>query len=399
MKGKSNKYLIFGVCICLVLYLAILMLTPAQVNWELSFSKEDDIPFGNKILFDELSTLFPDGEIETSYLPVYNYFQDIPDKPCNLIIINNEFAPDTFDREKLMLLAFEGSNIFISSGEFSNEIKDELGFEVDEEFDLHPEVNDSIILKLVNPNLTNHFGYCYKKAFSRISFVDYDTLNTTVLGINAQAKTNFIKMKFGEGNFFIHTNPLVFTNYNLLQGNNYEYAFKSLSYLPKSSVVWDEFYKQKPRPSGSELRYILSQKGLRNAWYITLFGVLAFLIFGAKRKQRVIPVFEDPKNTTLTFIETIGRLYFKRKNHQDIAQKKFRYFLEFLRTRYYINTDELTEEMMEEISEKCHVPLKSIRKIFSQVSRLNSDLSFTEEDLEQFSKNIEFVYQRCKTNK
>lgn len=399
MRQKNNHYLAFGVCAAFVLYLIILVLTPEPISWALSFSKNDNIPFGNKLLFEEMACLFPDKEIQTCHTPAYNYFQELPLKQTNLIIINNEFEPDTFDRAKLMEMVFKGSNIFIAAAEFSSAFKDELGFELNEEFNLHMLTNDSISLNLVNPKLNNYYGYNYQKAYSNISFVDYDTLYTTVLGIDTNAKTNFIKTKFGEGNFFINTNPLAFTNYNLLQENNYEYAFKCLSYLPlNKEVVWDEYYKQKKLRSNSELHYILSQKALKYAWYILLFGVVTYLVFGAKRKQRAIPVFAAPKNTTLTFIETIGRLYFKRKNHLDIAQKKFKYFLEFIRTKYYIQTSEINDNTIEEISNKCNMPIKSIKKLFSLAERLHSGLSYTEEDLEQLSKNIEFIYQRCRSN-
>ena len=304
-----------------------------------------------------------------------------------MIYINNAFKPDKLDIDKLLEMASNGSNIFIGAAEFSNFLEDTLGFKLKEDIDFNLLVNDSTVLNLVNKKLKSPWGYKYKKAFHKSYFERYDTLKTTVLGIGDRARTNFIKVKHGLGNFYLNTNPLAFTNYNMLIDNNYEYAFKCLSYLPNASVVWDEHYKAKmTKISVSEFRYILSQKGLRNAWYISLFGILAYMVFGAKRRQRMIPVVRAPENTTLTFIETIGRLYFRKRNHIDIAKKKHMYFLEFLRSKYYINTSELNDELYHEIAEKCEVPLRTVKQLFDIAKKLEHVPAISEEDLEQFKQ-------------
>ncbi len=396
MGQKSNKYLVISICAGLIVYVAILLVSPAPLDWSLSFSKDDSVPFGCEILFNEFDILFPEDSIKTCHSPIYNFTEDATLFHSNIVYINTEFKPDDVDLNRMLNMVNNGNNIFIAAATISDNVQDSLHFKLDEEVFINLQSVDSTIINFVNPTLKSPWGYTYTKAFQKVTFESYDTLQTTVLGIGDKALTNFVKIKYGHGNFYINCNPLAFTNYNLLVDENYEYAFKALSYLPKQHVIWDEFYKEKAKPSASVLRYILSQKGLKYAWYILLFGVVTYLIFGGKRKQRAIPVFSAPKNTTLTFIETIGRLYYKRKNHFDIANKKFKYFLEFLRTKYYIDTSALNDDLYKEISEKCNVSLKTIRKLFSQARRLEMSSPYTEEDLEQFSRNIEFVYHRCR---
>src|SRR4030095_15629147 len=119
-----------------------------------------------------------------------------------------------------------------------------------------------------------------------------DTLTTTVLGYQGEDKkkyANFIKVPYKEGNFFIHLQPVAFTNYHLLKDNHDEYAQKVLAYLPKGQIYWAVKDQDGLLASGSPLRYVLSQPALRWAWYLFLGGMLIFMIFNAKRRQRIIP--------------------------------------------------------------------------------------------------------------
>ncbi|WP_066629832.1 DUF4350 domain-containing protein [Labilibacter marinus] len=397
-KQMKNKVLVYGVVAVFALYVVILTLTPTPINWSYSFSKNDKIPFGNSILFEELGQLFPAEQIKTSHSAIYNFLEDSVDEKQSIIYINDRFNADELDVGKLLDIVEGGSSVFVAAIHFSEVFKDTLGFKVDESMDFNFMGQDSTVLKLVNQKLKTPWGYKYTKGFHKVSFESYDTLRTSVLGINEQAKTNFVRINYGSGNFYINTNPLAFTNYNLLKDNNYEYVFKSLSYLPYSSVIWDEHYKQKAL-SASPFRYILSQKALRYAWYLLLFGILTYMVFGAKRRQRIIPIVTAPQNTTLTFIETIGRLYFRKQNHLDIAKKKYTYFLEFLRSKYFIQTSEISTELYNEIAEKCDVPHRTVKQLFEIAQKLELVKSISEEDLDQFNKKIEFFYDKCKANK
>ncbi len=398
-KPLHNKYLLIGFSVALVAYIVVLILTPRPIDWSLSFSKKDKIPYGSSILFAELEQLFADGEIKTMHSPIYNYLQHTSQNNTSFIFINNFFKPDDLDLNKMLDMVESGANVFVSAVEFTEKLQDTLRFSVDEEVFSTYETSDSIILNLVNPKLKSSKGYTYNKAFHKVYFESYDTLKTTVLGIGDKALTNFVRIKYGAGNFFINTNPLAFTNYNMLIGENYEYVFKCLSYLPNATVIWDEHYKQKDAVSGSEFRYILSQNALRYAWYLLLFGLLVYMVFGSKRRQRMIPIIKPPQNTSLSFVDTIGRLYYRKKDHLNMAKKKYTYFLEFLRTKYYINTAHIGPEMYNEISEKFEVPNATVKQLFNMVQRIHQSQSISEEDLIQFDKKLDFFYDRSRGRK
>ncbi len=388
---NRNRNLTIILALIFALYLVVLVLTPRPIDWSLSFSKDDNIPYGTEILFKELRCLYDPAYINVNNRPLFNLYDDPVVENADFIFINKVFKPSDLDLDSLLTIVHKGSDAFISAIEFNEVFKDTLGFDVKEATDFTSSM-DSLIINFTNAALKTDSGYIYRKAFHKVVFTKLDSLNTVILGVNKNNEALFVKLAFGEGNFYLHTNPLSFTNYALLQNDNNECAFKALSYLRSDNVVWDEYYKDKARPANSVVRYILSQPALRFGWYILLFGVVVYLIFGAKRKQRAIPVVMPPVNTSLSFVNTIGRLYLKRQNHLDIAQKKYSYFMFYLRTKCYIDTS-LSEDMLKyEIAEKLDVPDRVLNKLFSLVKRLNMNVDYTEDDLMELSRIIEFIY-------
>ncbi len=150
----------------------------------------------------------------------------------------------------------------------------------------------------------------------------YDSIHTTELGTNRTGKVNFIGIRHGLGKIYFHTQPLVFTNYHLINGN-VGYASKVLSYLPIQKTVWDNYYKLDRYVNDSPMRYILSQAPLQAAYYLLLLTLLLYLVVESKRRQRVIPVLKPLENRSLQFVKTMGGLYFRQKNNTNLAQKNF----------------------------------------------------------------------------
>jgi predicted nucleic acid-binding protein len=83
--------------------------------------------------------------------------------------------------------------------------------------------------------------------------------------------------------------------------------------------------------------------------------LLIFIAFGGKRRQRFVPEKISNVNTTVSYTETIGRLYLQKKDNRNIALKMFTYFLEHVRSQYYLNTQNLNNEFAEALSRKSGV--------------------------------------------
>ncbi|MFZ2865568.1 MAG: hypothetical protein WA440_12515, partial [Ignavibacteriaceae bacterium] len=219
----------------------------------------------------------------------------------------------------------------------------------------------------------------------------FDTTNALVLGINGQGHPNFIKMKIGSGTLFLHTIPNVFTNYNLLKSER-DYIYKSLSYLKVRDVIWDEYYKEVNKYQSTPIRYILSQPSLKWGYFTFLFAMILFVIFKGKREQRIIPVIKPLTNTTLEFIQTVGNVYLKQSNHKNIAKKKIIYFLDHIRNKYGIRTNELNNDVIKQLSEKSNYDERELKKIKTIIFNIENSTSIKKEILLELNNLLENFY-------
>jgi hypothetical protein len=80
--------------------------------------------------------------------------------------------------------------------------------------------------------------------------------------------------------------------------------------------------------------------------------MLVFMIFNAKRRQRVVPIVQPLSNTTIDFAKTIGNLYFQEGDHGNLIDKKIIYFLEKIRQDYLLDTSVLDDIFIKKLQAK-----------------------------------------------
>jgi hypothetical protein len=198
----------------------------------------------------------------------------------------------------------------------------------------------------------------------------------------------------GKGSVTVAVAPITFTNYNLLREDNYQYALLSLSGLPRNTqVVYNNhFLLGGSQDNVSFLRYFRSAPALINTWYLVIALLLIFVLFHAKRKQRVIPVIQPPRNTSLEFTETIGRLYYQRGDHANLARKKIDYFLEYVRTHYYLSTNYLDDEFADRLTKKSGKPASEIKELLALIKNFRQAYDINQKDLLNLNIKIERFY-------
>lgn len=386
-------------------------------DWTPTYSNRDKIPYGSEVLYKLLPQVFRNQKISDKKVPFLrkNETADLPVK-SNYIYVYQYFRLDSLSLNRLLAYVAKGNNAFIASEEFYD-LADTLHFSVD--YSYGKTAKDSLTINFTNPTLKTPNGYTYHKFAVNTYFV-FDSLakhffskgQGVVLGKNNSGLPNFIKIPFGKGSFFLHTVPHAFTNYYLLKDKNAEYAFSALSYLPEKPVFWDEYvtqvsFENKQRSilkskdakgdienyETSPLRYILSQTALKWAYFITLISLLLYLIFEGKRVQRIIPVIETPKNTSLEFVETIGALYFNHKDHKAIAEKKILYLLAYIRNKFFLKTTVIDQAFKEELSLKSGIALTEINEMFTYAETLNKSEEVTENQLIKLNQYVEDFYK------
>lgn len=374
---NTEKKYIFILASLIVLLFLIEFFSAPEIDWSLSYSREHKKPFGSYVVYELLPNIFPQKQIEMIDIPFYNAYKRIDEQKSNYFIINNEVNFDKLDSEKLLEYIYNGNTVFIAAQEISGEFADSLNIVTAPLL----RISDSLFTNFVNPHLKSDEMYIFKTAGLQFYFTSFDTSRTQILGRDQYGNVNFIKMDLGQGTLLLNTNPTIFTNYNILSDINYRYIETAFSYIALNKTFWDEYYKIGRSLSQTPLRYILNREALKWAYYLALFSIILFLIFEGKRKQRLIPIIEPLRNTSDEFVDTIGNLSYYYGDHKRLVQNKVKYFLENLRIKYYLDTNELSGEFSELVARKSGVKPETVKKLFDFIQLLNLKENITEEEV------------------
>lgn len=149
------------------------------------------------------------------------------------------------------------------------------------------------------------------------------------------------KIKRGRGYVHFFTAACVFTNYALINKENFPFTRDFLSSLPEGYYFQDyfrppyEYEQNRPELTQSPLSFILSYPTLRWAWYLLLISLIVFLIFKAQRRQRIVPILPRVTNQSLEFSKSLGVLRFKaNQTHDHVVTEIFRQFSIWAKRRF-----------------------------------------------------------------
>lgn len=149
-----------------------------------------------------------------------------------------------------------------------------------------------------------------------------------------------VRRSVGKGELIVVSTPLLFTNYGVLTPGLSPLLMRFMSQIADRKVVRTISYNTTDGEydaGQSPLHYVLSQPPLRAAWYMAAFVLLLFIVFKARRRQRVIPVVTPPKNHSLEFAKLVGTLYCRRGDTNDIIRKKFNLLADTLRASFLVD--------------------------------------------------------------
>lgn len=368
------------------------------IDWSKTYLESDKIPYGTFVLYEELPSLFPDSDIEDIRVTPFEYFDEFYNWADSSYSISgtylhiDEYAQiDDVSAQELLDFASHGNDIFISTSYPPQKFFDSLHLDTRNHYDIKGKAE----FGFSNGNLKND-SITIEKGLSDIYFSKLDSTITTVLGyqkFDSIKHVNFIRVNHGFGNVYLHLQPIVFTNYHLLKKENKKYAAAALSYISDDTIYYDYHSKIGQDLGDSPLRFILSKPALRAAWYLGLISLVLFMIFNAKRKQRIVKVIKPLENTTVAFTKTIGNLYYETKDHDNLIDKKITYFLEYIRRVYYLDTELINEKFMKNLSLKSGKDKGTTKKLIDLIVYLKAKPVCTEADLLNLNNTIEDFYK------
>jgi hypothetical protein len=383
-----------------------------QLDERITFLKKDKIPYGLFVAYNNLKYLFPgatvyDNENEPGYWDSLSTY----DAGQALIIITPQFYPDEFEMKKLIAFVENGNDVFISTILVSSTAEEFMRcrtslFSSAGYVGYGDRVQDTLQVSLYDPPFPGKNTYSYPGKRLDTWFYQTDTETTETLGGDELKRNNFIHLKAGSGNLYLHLAPMALSNYFLLHKNNIRYYEHILSLINPAvtKIGWDEYYRKKKynsdyndRDRGNDnlLSVLLKYPGLKAALLTAFFTLLLFILMEARRKQRVIPVIATPRNDSLDFVKTIGRLYYDRGDHKNLCKKMASYFLEHVRNRYKLPTGNLDEDFIKNLQFKTGCEESEVRGIVAFIKYLDDAPAINEEQLTEFHKQLESFYKKA----
>ncbi len=396
-KPLTKLQKVFLIAFLLVLAALVYMeaTKPQPVNWFPSYSKEDKIPLGTYVLFDLLKKSFNDKLTEKNTPP----FEVLQDSTLNgtYFFVNNSLDFDKTELDSLINWAEKGNTVFISANYFNDKLLDTLKLETTTEVNVE-KIGTEPLLKLVNAKFDSQKPFHIKKDLPVRYFSKIDTVSQTVLGVSGayidtlqikEPRINFIKIPMGKGQFFLHMQPEIFSNFFLLSEENAQLTAQVLSYINDGNTIyWDNYYKSGKHIDISPLRVLLNNKYFKWAYYFVLIGVLLFVIFEGRRKQRSIPIIQPLTNKTYEYTRTIAGMYLDKGENHLIAQKQIALFMEFIRTRLRVPTEKVNERFYKTVAERSGNTQEDTLKLFTFIEKVSSQGNTTQEELLKLYQEI-----------
>ncbi len=211
-----------------------------------------------------------------------------------------------------------------------------------------------------------------------------------------------VSVPYGKGEVIFVSSPLLFTNYGMLEGNTFVYIFRLMSYLADLPVYRTEAYVKTDAmlvAEQSPFREFIKRPPLRWALYLALLGVVLFMIFTARRRQRVIPIMSKPANRSLEFIQLIGTLYYQRKDHVNLVRKKFKLFAEELRKTAGVDISDVNTDDSEYLllAEKTGMNSDRLKKVIRQIRLvLHSEGNISVEEMRSLIDAMDTIVRHAK---
>lgn len=354
-----------------------------STDWRKNFDINQKSPFGLFVFNREINTLFKSKVKKIEQTP-YDYYQS-EKKIHNILVIEEEIDKQSWN--KILDEVSKGSDAMLIVSEMPKDISDSIGY-----YDSQISFEDENVLKLTDKTYQNDFIHLDKFPSGRgFTFIKkgVEVLGKTVEKNNSD-QANFIKITFGKGNIYVHCEPLFITNYYLLKRGNVKYAQDVFSYLKDQETVW--FVESDAKVSQFFLRFILSHPALKYAWWVLLGGLVLFIFFNAKRKQRIVPIIEPLKNTSVDFVKSIGNLYLQEGDFHDMMAKKAQYFLNKVRMDLLIDTQHLDDEFTKKLHLKTGKPVEMIAEALNLIKKAKDPYAqVMKEDLAKMNKLLDEI--------
>lgn len=429
MNTNRNLYLGMGVlAIGLIVAFAVFWPRGKTYSWRERLSRNVGDPYGVKLLFETLEqSASPQQALQVVDDSLKNKLP-LTSSPSNYLFIGGGIFLDSINEDHLVQYIAKGNTALLVLRAFPYQFLEhfipesctEEGWIEEGLFRdtvAHCFLKEGAVLQDQNYRIrqVRKKRVVYREWTYLKDYYNYcsEWYSMEVLGNLGEERVNFFVLEHGAGKLLIHLTPLAFTNYQFIKPEGRDYVAAVLDYLGEGPIYWDDYNQieaalarglnqgggssRKSFNQQGPLQYILSEPALAWAWYLTLAAGLLFLLFRAKRRQRVIPVLAENKNTSLEFIQMISQLYLSQKDHRKLALQKMRLWKNYLRDRYQIHLkDQPDEKEIEALAAKTGTSVDLIQEILDRYQSIYRSLQIKDLRLQEFHQVLNTFYQTSK---
>lgn len=378
---------------------------PKPIDWRPYYTPDKKTPYGLYVWSREMDSLVGKDRIEKVHNTAFEFFDPAYDtsgevnyynRKGTILAIDHHSRFDESSLAEILYFISHGNEALISMQSLPQIFLDSL----------HITVNDKVFLTDTHLMRMVHYDevFTFDETHQLSYFDSIDTTDRIVnrLGYFLHEKDTFwnlIRLPYYNGYIYLHTFPAAFTNYHLLQNPRQEYIEQLVTYLQDKHPIYllDNRTKRSESQSENPLRFILTNPALKWAWYMFLIGSVLFMIFRAKRQQRIVPIIEPLANTSVEFVKTISSLYFQENDFLNIYEKKIQYFLERVRSDYYLDTQVINDDFARRLTLKSGKPAELVDRILKHMRNKKKYRYASEVDLQELSRDLDIFWNKNST--
>lgn len=424
MSKKAKIGLIGGIVLLLIILIYFFGLkrdnSYVTDNWIETYSPQDKGPYGTYVMKELLDTVGLFGDfIELDSDLDESLTDDEDENDIYFFIGKTNYISDE-SVEELEDFVYNGNTAFIAAEEMPDFLND--FFFLDTKRMYEPEIDSIQYFGFEHEKFKTEkhkFEYIYNNKrekkkwlyFKEGNFDVWDDNEAFILGRNAKEKANFIKITYGDGAFYFHSNPYAFTNVCMLKDDGFTYAENMLKHIPPGRVQWDKYnidYHYKSESSGdgdgsgngepkrSVLEFIFNSIALTWAFVILVVGAFLYAVFKGKRMQDIVKPVDSKENTSLRYIDTISSLYLQERKHGKLIRLKEKTFMNYIAEHYYLSTKNPDAKFIDKLADKSQVDKDRINDIFVMFDNMRNQDIVSDEALIELHRRIEYFYKKCK---
>ncbi|MEN8249290.1 MAG: hypothetical protein ABFS32_10200 [Bacteroidota bacterium] len=410
---------------------------PRPFSWHASYDPLSKQPFGTYVFFKQIEKFFPGERVRKLHEEDLNYYyrnelfdQDSTDEygeyfevvdstlnmvefddplDFNFIGINSFFDINNLDAKALLLHIYQGNHALIAAEGCSELLLKLLEIEYDYQSENNEEQlvelleneSDSLVIETVIDSIyqisyNKNLKIDLKRAIHDYSYISKYPQTAEIIASGNNDEVLGLKISMGKGSITIFTIPKLFTNYYLLK-EDLNIVSKLVTDMPLTKTYWAKRVAgvRTYEEQRSIMDYIHSERALTWAFYTLVFGILVFLGLQIRRTERPVPIITDPENVSLNFIESVSALFVLHPNNKELIKKKMSYFLEMVREKYHLETNEINDQFIIKLSKKLKVKQTLLSHIFNIYNQAIKKQKVSNEEFLRFNK----LMQTFKTNR